>query len=167
MTNHMRSRAQRANAGRPGLEQDAAALHRVMTDFLRFYQFRDRDRLGYYGLTITQHYVLDVLIQRGALTLTALAADIRLDKSTLSRVVDGLERKQAAKRLANPADGRSTLIEVTRSGRQRRERAVADLVAENAKVLSIFTSTTRRQFVVLIAALTRAARERELESVAE
>jgi DNA-binding MarR family transcriptional regulator len=138
-----------------------------MTDFLRFYQFRDRDRLGYYGLTITQHYVLDVLIQRGAITLNVLAADIRLDKSTLSRVVDGLERKQAAKRIANPADGRSTLIRITRSGRERRERAVSNLVAENAKVLSGFTPATRRQFATLISALTQAARERELESVAE
>jgi DNA-binding MarR family transcriptional regulator len=148
-------------------KRDAAALHRVMTDLLRVYQFRDRDRLGYYGLTITQHYVLDVLIQRGALTLNELATEMGLDKSTLSRVVDGLERKRAAKRIANPADGRSTLIDVTRSGKQRRERAVADLVAENAKVLSTFTSNTRRQFVVLIADLTRAARERELSRVNE
>lgn len=148
-------------------DADAAALHRVMTDFLRFYQFRDRDRLGYYGLTITQHYVLDVLIQRGALTLNALADEMRLDKSTLSRVVDGLERKQAAKRIANPSDGRSTLIAVTPSGKQRRERAVADIVAENAKVLAHFPKASKKQFVKLIAELTQAARARSLESVEE
>ena len=146
---------------------DAAALHRAMTDFLRFYQFRDRDRLGYYGLTITQHYVLDVLIQRGALTLNALADEMRLDKSTLSRVVDGLERKKAAKRIANPADGRSMLISVTPLGRGKREKAVADRVAENAKVFDGFPPAMKKQFIRLIADLTRAARARHLETVDE
>jgi len=152
---------------RPALERDAAVVHRVMTDLLRVYQFRDRDRLGYHGLTITQNYVLDVLIQRGALTLNELAAEMGLDKSVLSRVVDGLERKRAAKRIPNPADGRSTLIEATRSGVQRRERVVADIVAENASVLSGFNSNTRQQFVALIAAFTSAARLRNLEKVDE
>jgi len=138
-----------------------------MTDLLRVYQFRDRDRLGYYGLTITQHYVLDILIQQGPLTLNELVAEMGLDKSTLSRVLDVLERKHAARRVANPADGRSTLIEVTRSGREKRGRAVADLVAENAVVLSTFARGTRRRFVDLIAALTSAARRRQLERMNE
>ena len=167
MSNDM-TRQSGAGTARPSaLHRDAAALHRVMTDLLRVYQFRDRDRLGYYGLTITQHYVLDLLIQRGALTLNELAAEMGLDKSTLSRVVDGLERKQAIKRTANPLDGRSALIEATSSGRQRRERAVADLVSENAKVLSTFTASVRRQCVELMGTLTRAARERELSRVSE
>lgn len=167
MANYMTSRAKRVKPAPATLERDAAALHRVMTEFLRVYQFRDRDRLGYYGLTITQHYVLDVLMQRGPLTLNELAAEIRLDKSTLSRVVDGLERKRAAKRIANPADGRSTLIGVTRSGIRSRERAVADRVAENATVLAAFPAAARSQFVALIGQLTHAARDRELSQVDE
>jgi DNA-binding MarR family transcriptional regulator len=88
-----------------------------------------------------------------------------LDKSTLSRVVDGLERQQAVKRTPNPGDGRSTLIEATRSGARRYDRVEADLVAENATLLSGFTPAVRRQLVVLIAALARAARERQLAEV--
>jgi hypothetical protein len=41
------------------------------------------------------------------------------------------------------------------------------MVAENAQVLSGFSAASRRQLVVLIEALVRAARERELVIVAE
>jgi MarR family transcriptional regulator, 2-MHQ and catechol-resistance regulon repressor len=167
MHNYMQARRRRGkgkgNARASSLTQDASALYQVMTELLRAYQFRDRDRLGYHGLTITQSYVLHILIQRGPLTLNELAAEMHLDKSTLSRMVDGLEGKQAVRRTANPADDRSTLIEATRSGTQRHERVEADIVAENAKLLSAFTAPTRRQLLVLIQLLTQAVRQRRLE----
>ena len=153
----------RGNAHRSSLTRDASALYQVMTELLRAYQFRDRDRLGYHGLTITQCYVLHLLIERGQLTLNELAAEMHLDKSTLSRMVDGLQRKQAVRRTANPADDRSTLIEATRAGTRLHERVEADLVAENEKVLSGFTGPTRRQLLVLIDRLTKAVRQRHLE----
>jgi DNA-binding MarR family transcriptional regulator len=149
------------------LQRDAEALFRAMTELLRLYQFRDRDRTGYHGLTITQSYVMEVVIRRGRLTLNELAAEMNLDKSTMSRVVHGLERKGAILRLPNPADGRSAMIGATRSGKLRRERIEADLVAENARVLSGFTEPVRVQLIALIRALTQAARARQLERVAE
>jgi DNA-binding MarR family transcriptional regulator len=138
-----------------------------MTELLRVYQFRDRDRVGYHGLTITQCYVLEILVRRGAITLNELAAEMCLDKSTLSRVVAGLEKKQVVKRSSNPADGRSILLEASTSGARRYRSVEADLIAENARVLSGFTASARRQLVQLIDALAQAARERELSQVDE
>ena len=152
--------------GHAGLVRDAAALYRVMTELLRVYQFRDRDRVGYHDLTITQCYVLEILVRRGALTLNDLAAEMYLDKSTTSRVVDGLERQRAIKRLANPADGRSTLIEATAAGARRYARVEADIVAENTKALAGFPPLVRRQLLTLVAELTRAARHRQLSAAA-
>lgn len=147
------------------LAEDAAALYAVMTELLRVYQFRDRDRAGYHGLTITQWYVMEVLERLGPITLNELATDMRLDKSTLSRVVDGLERKQAVRRTANPADGRSALLAPTPAGRRRYRRVEADLIAENAEVLSRFRPAVRRQLIALIARLAQAAQERTLDAV--
>jgi DNA-binding MarR family transcriptional regulator len=149
------------------VERDAADLYGVMTELMRVYQFRDRDRVGYHGFTITQCYVVEVLIRAGPLTLNELAGEMLLDKSTLSRVVAGLESQQAVSRMSNPADGRSIVLEATPSGRRRYERIEAELVAENARVLSGFTPAARRQLIVLIDALTRAARARELARVHE
>jgi DNA-binding MarR family transcriptional regulator len=167
MSNYFNAPAKRATSTRASLERDAADLYAVMTDLLRVYQFRDRDRVGYHGLTITQCYVMEVLIRRGPITLNDLAAEMHLDKSTLSRVVDGLERKHAVRRASNPADGRSILIEPTRAGITRYERVEADIVSENAKLLEAFSAPVRRQLVALIGALVTAARERRLADVTE
>ncbi|HEU4993810.1 MAG TPA: MarR family transcriptional regulator [Gemmatimonadaceae bacterium] len=149
----------------PALERDARALLDAMTELLRVYQFRDRDRLGYHGLTITQSYAMEVIVRLGPITLNDLAREMNLDKSTMSRVVDGLERKRAIVRRENPSDGRSTLIEATHSGRERRRLIEEDLVAENARVLSSFAPPARVQAVELVRALTNAARQRRLEDV--
>src|SRR5262245_64316313 len=135
MRNYLHETRNEPRSGSAALERDAAALYGVMTELLRVYQFRDRDRVGYHGLTITQTYVLEILSRRGALTLNELAAEMRLDKSTLSRVVGGLERKGVVKRTSNPADGRSILLQTTASGGRRYQRVEAELVAENAQVL--------------------------------
>lgn len=160
-------RARRVPRHSPALRRDATALFRAMTEMLRLYQFRDRDRMGYHGLTITQSYVMEVIIRRRRLTLNDLTEEMNLDKSTLSRVVDGLERKGAVRRIGNPLDGRSILLEATRSGKQRRQRIEADIVAENADVLAAFSPAVRRDVVRLIGALSRAVRARHLERVDE
>lgn len=167
MRNYIRTPVKRTQVAPSSLERDAAALYAVMTELLRVYQFRDRDRVGYHDLTVTQCYVLEILIRRGPLTLNELATEMFLDKSTLSRVVGGLERKQAVKRAWNPADGRSILLEATSGGVRSYARVESDIVAENARVLSGFSAASRRQLVVLIEALVQAARERELAQVAE
>src|SRR5262249_51206649 len=137
------------------------------TELLRIYQFRDRDKVGYHGLTITQSYTMEIVMRRGRVTLNDLAAELGLDKSTVSRVVDGLERKRAIHRVPNIHDGRSLLIEATASGADRRRRIEADIIAENAKVLAAFSPTARRQIVPIIRALSRAAKNRALERVEE
>jgi MarR family transcriptional regulator, 2-MHQ and catechol-resistance regulon repressor len=164
MHNYLEDAGQTAPAS---LQHDAADLYGSMTELLRVYQFRDRDRVGYHGLTITQCYVLEILIRRGALTLNELAEEMKLDKSTLSRVVGLLETRRALKRTANPADGRSILLEATPSGVRLYERIEADIVAENERVLAGFSPESRRQLIVLIDALVQAARDRELEEVEE
>lgn len=164
---HVLTSARRAPPRTPALRRDATALFRAMTEMLRLYQFRDRDRMGYHGLTITQSYVMEVIIRRRRLTLNDLAEEMHLDKSTLSRVVDGLERKGAVRRIGNPLDGRSILLEATRSGKQRRRRIEADIVAENQNVLAAFAPAVRRDLVRLIGALSRAVRARHLERVDE
>lgn len=164
MANLMNS-PKRVSPPSAALHRDATALFRAMTELLRLYQFRDRDRMGYHGLTITQSYVMEVIIRRRRLTLNDLAEEMNLDKSTLSRVVDGLERKGAVRRLPNPLDGRSVLLEATRSGTRRRARIEADIIAENETVLAPFAPTVRRDLVGLIGALTQAVRARHLDRV--
>ena len=72
------------------LPEDARAVHEALSDLVRVYQFRDRDRICCHDVSVTQCYALEALIRRGPITLGELAAELYLDKSTASRVVGTL-----------------------------------------------------------------------------
>jgi DNA-binding MarR family transcriptional regulator len=97
MTTNMGSRPPGASHGCTGtnaqLRQDAADLYEAATAFIRVHQFRDRDHALRYGLTVVQAYAIDLLLSAGGLSLTGLADALRLDKSTVSRVVSGMTRR--------------------------------------------------------------------------
>src|SRR5579859_7609949 len=88
------------------LAQDTEALYDALEDLLRVYQFRDRDRICCFDVSVSQCYALEGLVRRGSMTLNDLAAYLYLDKSTVSRVVDALERKGYVVRLPHLSDGR-------------------------------------------------------------
>src|SRR5687767_3520590 len=90
----------------PALERDARALYGALSDLIRVYQFRDRDRICCHDVSVSQCYALEALVRRGGMTLNDLAAHLYLDKSTASRVVDALERKGYVTRTSHPSDRR-------------------------------------------------------------
>src|SRR5262245_24559669 len=77
----------------PDLARDTEELYDALEDLLRVYQFRDRDRICCFDISVSQCYALEGLVRRGSMTLNDLAAHLYLDKSTASRVIDALERK--------------------------------------------------------------------------
>src|SRR5262245_52726641 len=85
-----RRSAAMSRAPNDDIAADAEAVYDVMTEMLRIYQFRDRDRVASHGLTVTQAYALDIILRRGEVTAKELALDLALEKSTVSRLVDGM-----------------------------------------------------------------------------
>jgi DNA-binding MarR family transcriptional regulator len=143
------------------LDQDALELHDALSDLLRVYQFRDRTSICCHGISVTQCYALEALVQKRALTLNELASLLWLDKSTASRVVDGLEEAGHVRRSPHPSDGRSILLEPTKGGRELHERIVHCLVDEEKELIRDFDPEVRQATARLIARLARAAAERE------
>lgn len=141
----------------PALESDALELHRALTDLIRVYQFRDRDRICCYDVSVTQCYALEAVILKGPMGLNDLSAELYLDKSTTSRVVDALEAKGYVERRANPDDRRALLLEATASGRALHARIEADILAQEQELLSGFSSEVRRSMTALIGKLAGAA----------
>ncbi len=70
------------------------------------------------GVTMAQCHVLLEIEESPGTTIVRLANDLRLDKSTLSRTVDGLVRLSLAERKAHPTDRRFTLLELTPAGKK-------------------------------------------------
>ena len=118
------------------LAGDAAAFYHALSHLVRVYQFRDRQRICYHDISVTQCYALSVLVRRGAMRLDALAKDLVLDKSTASRAVDGLEQKGYVRRDEDPDDGRAVSLQLTRRGRALHDRIERELIEEQAHLLS-------------------------------
>ena len=142
------------------LEADAEALHDALSELVRVYQFRDRDRICCHDISVTQCYALDALLRRGPSGLNELAAELYLDKSTASRVVAALERKRYVSRQPHPEDGRAVVLTVTARGRRLHENIRADLVAEAGQIVADFEPEVREAAARLILRLARAAATR-------
>jgi DNA-binding MarR family transcriptional regulator len=141
----------------PSLARDTEELYDALEDLLRVYQFRDRDRICCFDVSVSQCYALEGLVRRGGMTQNDLAAYLYLDKSTASRVVDALERKGYVARLPHPKDGRAVLLEATRSGHELEGKIRESILAEERQLLADFAPEVRQSMTLLIRRLARAA----------
>lgn len=139
----------------PGLQPDARAFSDALGDLLRVVQFRDRDRACCHGLSVTQCYALKGVVDAGALTVNDLAAYLYLDKSTASRVANGLVEKGLLARERDPGDGRIVLLVPTRDGRTTHERIEEELAGEYAELLEDFDPEFRSAILKLVRRLGR------------
>lgn len=137
--------------------EDALALHEALTDLVRAYQFRDRDTICCYDVSLGQSQGLERLLRSGPMTVKEFAAALFLEKSSASRVVDGLEKKGYVTRRAGEDDARFVRIELTKRGRVLARRIEDDLVAKRREALGELTSSERQAVVRAMEHLARAA----------
>jgi DNA-binding MarR family transcriptional regulator len=142
------------------LEADTVELNRALTELVRVYQFRDRDRICCYDVSVSQCYALEAIVLEGPLGLNELAARLYLDKSTASRVVDALEKKGYAERRARPEDRRALRLVATEAGRELYARIQGDILAQERELLAEFSPEVRQSMAKLIGQLARAAAAR-------
>jgi DNA-binding MarR family transcriptional regulator len=147
-------------AADPGLERDTAELYDALSELVRVYQFRDRDRICCYDVSVTQCYALETLARQGGMTLNDLAAQLYLDKSTASRVVDALERKGYVTRVTHPQDRRAVFLEATAPGRELEGKIRTDILTEEREMLAGFAPEVRQAMARLLRQLARAASSR-------
>lgn len=149
-----------AETRRFDLEADARALHDAVSELVRIYQFRDRDKICCYDISVTQCYALETLLRSGPLQMGELASALYLDKSTTSRVVDALERKKYVERVPNPEDRRALALRITRAGRELNQRIDADLVEQQKALVKDLDPQLRASVTDVIERLARAAQAR-------
>jgi DNA-binding MarR family transcriptional regulator len=110
------------------------------------------------AMSVTGAHALGELYAQGPITQQQLADALRLQKSTISRLVDQLTKGGLVERAANPQDRRSHLIGLTATGRRRARRleeARRDLFD---RLLADLAPNERRLVVDGVARLEQAAR---------
>jgi MarR family 2-MHQ and catechol resistance regulon transcriptional repressor len=151
--------AEKRNAN-SDLDQDAIAIQESLAELVRVYQFRDRQRICYYDVSVTQCYAISMLVTVGPMTLNRLAAALYLDKSTASRMVDSLEQKGYARKAVDSTDARALNLEVTPKGKELHARIERDLVDQMKSLLNDFEPGVRKESARLLAKLAQAAKAR-------
>jgi len=144
------------------LQHDATALHAAVSDLVRVYQFRDRDRICCHDISVTQCYALETLVEHAPIRLGELAQRLYLDKSTASRVVSTLVRKGYAEQRTEAADRRARALHVTRAGQRLYERITRDLIEQQRALVQDLDPGVRAGVVQVIRRLARAAESRFL-----
>jgi DNA-binding MarR family transcriptional regulator len=139
------------------LQKDATALQAAVSELVRVYQFRDRDRICCHDVSVTQCHALESLVENGPMRATALAERLFLDKSTTSRVVATLVKKGYVEQRADEADGRATALHATASGRRLYKRITDDLVDQQKQLLRDLAPDVREGVIDVIRRLARAA----------
>jgi MarR family 2-MHQ and catechol resistance regulon transcriptional repressor len=145
---------------RQALERDAEAFHEALSGLVRLYQFRNRDKICCFDVSVAQCHALEALVESGPLTLGELAERLYVDKSTASRIVDALERKGYLARAAHPVDARALRLSATSGGWRLVRRIRASLVEESKAVLGDLSPGLRQEAAHLIRRLTSVAAER-------
>ena len=113
-------------------------IYRALSDLARRYQFRSKEEVCCYGLTVSQCYALQELHDFGKMPSSDLALRLSLDLSSTTRLVDQLVRKKLAIRTKKAEDARIREIEITEPGRRLISRIQNDLSSIVMQALNDF-----------------------------
>ncbi|MFZ5596032.1 MAG: MarR family winged helix-turn-helix transcriptional regulator [Bacillota bacterium] len=96
-------------------------LSKVMRKVQRYYE----NNLSSFGVTPVQFYVLSALWENDGVKFKDLARSLNMDGSTLTGILDRLERLDYVERRDDPEDRRSLLIFLKEKAKERRAEIVS------------------------------------------
>ncbi|HTP59442.1 MAG TPA: MarR family transcriptional regulator [Spirochaetia bacterium] len=117
---------------------------------------------GCCDVTVAQCHLLLEVEQAGKTSVTELAASLELDKSTLSRAVDGLCRAGLLDRVTDPSSRRQQVISLTAPGKAKVESINALCDRFYVRLIDSIPAAERkaaRQAVALIAGAMKTVRK--------
>lgn len=108
-------------------------------------------------MSVSEAHAISELHATGPLTQQGLADRLRLQKSTVSRLIDELCAGGLIARLENPADRRSVLLELTTLGAKRAKRLAVAREEMFGRLLDGLSAEERRMVIAGVDRLARAA----------
>ncbi len=101
------------------MNRSAKSLKLTTVMFRAFSQVQTviKNDIADYGLNTSEFGTLEVLYHKGALPIQGVGELILMANSSMTYVVDKLEKRQFIKRFQLPSDRRSVMIELTNEGK--------------------------------------------------
>ena len=113
------------------------------------------------GLRTTQFSILAKLRRLGPMTISALAADLVMDRTTLGRNLQPLEREGLVAVVQGRADRRSREIRLTDAGAERLRTAVEGWVKAQAGFEAVFGAQRSSELREILHAVSASELERD------
>lgn len=138
----------------PGLDVEERAIDTIAVQLTRLQRIRDRTAAQIRskdGVEPAAYALLFRLLCDGPMRSGALAEAVHSDASTVSRQVAQLVGRGLVRRMADPADGRATVLVVTEHGRTIAEQIRRRRHENLTLVMSAWTSEQRSAFAGLLA----------------
>jgi DNA-binding MarR family transcriptional regulator len=128
--------AEAARQWRERWGEDPVAPMAAVTSIMRAHQLmlsRLNSELRPHGLTFPRYEALMLLFlsRNGSLPLGKMGARLQVHQTSVTPLIDGLEKAGLVERSAHPSDRRTTLATITAQGREVAARATAALNAMN------------------------------------
>ena len=114
--------------------QRALRLHDEVRRLTREVQRMDRELCAPHGLSPAQWQALLEIERSNSANMNELAQRLCIHRSTLTRLVDQLEKKSLVRRLPDTSDRRQTLLESTEPGRTLCEEILQDSLQAQREV---------------------------------
>ncbi len=115
---------------------------------------------GCCGVTFAQCHLLLEIERRGQSNVTELASALELDKSTLSRTVDGAWKAGLLDRQVDPNSRRQQVISLTRKGRETANTINGMCDASYTRLLDFIPAAKRRTVIESVVLLADAMRQK-------
>lgn len=109
------------------------------------------------GLSGPKLHVLWLLVQADEpIGISYLAQCMKSVKSNATQIVDRLESDELVRRIPNPQDRRSVLVELTKVGQNRFEEGDAIRRSVAKEIISVLSETEQQQIIDLMRKIARA-----------
>ncbi|WP_255603172.1 MarR family winged helix-turn-helix transcriptional regulator [Oscillochloris sp. ZM17-4] len=110
----------------------------------------DRHLLRAFDLSTSQYAALRLLDEAEGLRLTDIGERLLLDKSTVTRMIDRLERLDLVRRLPDPLDRRVLRVVLTPHGSSVRDASSATYIRSLVRRMHTLTDDEQRQLYALL-----------------
>ncbi|MDD5544753.1 MAG: MarR family transcriptional regulator [Acidobacteriia bacterium] len=138
------------------LHRQAETLHQTLQELLQRYQFRNRNEICCFDVSVSQCNALEMLADYEPVSVGELARRMFLEISTVSRVLDQLEKKAYVRRTPAPEDNRAWKLRLTARGRKLLEKTRALSIGQEMEVLKQVPAASRQHVVQAIRSLLQA-----------
>ncbi len=126
--------------------ESASRAYHAFTQVARFINRLMRERLSTGPITVQQCYALEALVG-GKKTMNELADDVAIHQSTLTRVVEKLEKQNLVIRSRKADNQRVVEVEITSDGQKLHEQLYSQCLQSIEELLEGFPQEKREDMI--------------------